>query len=386
MDLATARDVLAGLVAHRSVSREPNLDLIRWVEAWLAARGIPATVVMRPCGTKAQLYAQAGPSVPGGVILSGHSDVVPVDGQAWTSDPWTLTERDGRLHGRGSADMKGFVALAMAALALAQARGVARPLQLALSCDEELGCMAVVQLIGAMKAGLPPAAAVIVGEPTGMKVVTGHKGGAGWRVHVRGVEVHSSLLPYGVSAVMEAARLIQWANERNADNAARPPGSLAAAFDPPFTTLHAGMIAGGTAHNITAADCRFAFEVRVVPGEEVDAWVAAFEGEAARIAAAMRAVRPEAGIALDRVFTVPPVVPEAAGAAERMTRRLTGDNATRVVSYGTEGGQFQAAGLSTVVCGPGDIVQAHQPDEFLTVAQFAEGWRFMQQLVADLAA
>ncbi|MFN3644193.1 MAG: acetylornithine deacetylase [Gemmobacter sp.] len=384
MDQATARAVLDRLVAFPSVSRDSNLDLIRWVADWLAGHGIPATVVMRPCGTKAQLFAQAGPDAPGGVILSGHSDVVPVDGQAWTSDPFTLTERAGRLYGRGTADMKGFVALAIAALPLAQAAGIRRPLQLALSCDEELGCVAVQDLIPALDAALARASAVIVGEPTRMKVVTGHKGGAGWTVHAKGHAVHSSLLPEGVSAIMEAARLIDWANDRNAELQARPPAPLAAAFHPPFTTLHAGMIDGGTAHNITAADCRFSLEVRVVPGEDLAGWIAAVEAEAARIAAAMQSVRPATGITLDRYFTLPPVTPEPDGAAERLARRLTGDNGLHVVSYGTEGGHFQAAGYSTVVCGPGDIAQAHQADEYLALSEFAAGWTFMERLVADL--
>jgi acetylornithine deacetylase len=386
MDLATARTVLDRLVAFPTVSRDTNLPLVDWVAGWLAGHGIAATVVPAPCGTKAHLFAQAGPDVPGGVILSGHSDVVPVEGQAWTTDPWTVTERDGRLYGRGTCDMKGFDALALAALVLAQARGVRRPLQLALSCDEELGCMAVVDLIAAMRGALPRAAAVIVGEPSSMRVVTGHKGGAGWRVHVRGYPVHSSLLPDGVSAIMEAARLIQWANDRNAENAARAPSGPAADFVPPFTTLHAGMIEGGTAHNITALDCRFSFEVRTVPGESVEDWAARFEAEAARVAAAMQAVRPEAGITAERFFTVPALTPEAAGPAEALARRLTGDNGRHVVSYGTEGGQFQAQGFSTVVCGPGDIAQAHQPDEYLTLAQFRAGWGFMERLVDELCA
>jgi acetylornithine deacetylase len=244
----------------------------------------------------------------------------------------------------------------------------------------------VTQLIPALAAALPRAGAVIVGEPTTMQVVTGHKGGAGWKVHVRGFPLHSSLLPQGVSAIMEAARLIDWGNDRNAALQAAVPAPLAAAFDPPFTTLHAGMIEGGTAHNITAEDCRFSFEVRVVPGESVQDWIAAFEGECAARAAAMRRVRPQAGITLDRYFTLPPVAPEADGAAETLTRRLTGDNGVHVVSYGTEGGHFQAAGFSTVVCGPGDIAQAHQADEFIEIAQFEAGWAFMERLVDSLAA
>jgi acetylornithine deacetylase len=202
---------------------------------------------------------------------------------------------------------------------------------------------------------------------------------------MKGFEVHSSLLPYGVSAIMEGARLIGWVNDQNAAIQARTPGPLAAAFDPPFTTLHVGMISGGTAHNITAADCRFAVEMRVVPGDNIAQWEARFVAEAARLRAAMQAIRPEADVILDRFFGVPALVPEPHGEAEALARRLTGDNATGVVSYGTEAGQFQEAGYSAVVCGPGDIAQAHQPDEFLEVSEFQAGQRFMERLLGALA-
>ena len=384
MDLATARHVLDALVAFPTVSRDSNLGLIGWVEDFLGAHGIATVRIPAPCGTKAQLYATTGPAVDGGTVLSGHSDVVPVDGQPWTTDPWQVVERDGRLHGRGTCDMKGFVALAIAALVAARRAPLRRPLTLALSCDEEVGCMAVIDLVRAMTGALPRPEAVIVGEPTSMRVVTGHKGGAGLAVHLRGHEVHSSLLHQGVSAIMEGARLIDWANARNAENAAHPPGPLAAAFVPPWTTLHVGRIEGGTAHNITARDCRFFIEMRAVPGEPVEDWVARFEVEAVALSDRMAAVHPGAGVTITRAFAVPALAPEPEGAAEALARRLTGDNGTHVVSYGTEAGQFQAVGHSTVVCGPGDIAQAHQPDEFLSVAEFEAGWRFMEGVVADL--
>ena len=380
----TAREILDRLVAFPTVSRDTNLPLIDWVDGYLADHGIASTRVPSPCGAKAHLFAQVGPDVPGGVILSGHTDVVPVDGQDWSTDPWQVTERDGRLYGRGTCDMKGFVALAIAAMVQARGMELKRPLQLALSYDEEVGCMAVVDLIRAMVDTLPRAEAVIVGEPTTMQVVTGHKGGTGYRVHMRGFEVHSSILHRGVSAVMEAARLIQWANDRNAENARAAPGPLAAAFDPPWTTLHVGTIAGGTAHNITAKDCHFVLSFRVVPGEDPDAWCAAFESEAARLETAMKAIRPEAAIHLDRYFALPPLRPEQDGRAEELARRLSGDNGSHVVSYGTEGGQFQLQGYSTVVCGPGDIAQAHQPDEFIEIAQMQAGAAFLDRLISEL--
>ncbi|MFN4153552.1 MAG: acetylornithine deacetylase [Paracoccaceae bacterium] len=383
------RQILDQLVAFPTVSRETNLPLVDWVEAYLAGHGITAQRHWNEDRSKAALFAHAGPMVPGGVVLSGHTDVVPVDGQAWTSDPWTVTERDGRLYGRGTCDMKGFDALAIWALVEAQGRaqsgGLRRPLQIALSYDEETGCMGAPPLIAAMQAVFPKAELAIIGEPSRMKAVNGHKGGAGYRVHVRGYEVHSSLLPQGVSAIMEAARLIMWANARNAENAAKPATAVAALFDPPFTTLHTGMISGGTAHNITAADCRYVMEFRVVPGEEPEGWCLAFEIEVAALRAAMQSVRPEADVLLERFFDVPPLVPEDQGAAETLVRRLTGDNATHVVSYGTEAGHFQAGGYSAVVCGPGDIAQAHQADEYLELSEFHAGQAFMEKLLADLA-
>jgi acetylornithine deacetylase len=379
------RQILDRLVSFPTVSRDSNLPLIDWVEDYLESHGVTAHRVWNEDRTKASLYAHIGPKVAGGVVLSGHSDVVPVDGQVWSSDPWTVTERDGRLYGRGTCDMKGFVALALAAVPFALAADLKRPLQLALSYDEELGCTGAPPMIAEMARSLPRAAAVIVGEPSRFSVVTGHKGGTGFKVHVKGYEVHSSLIHTGVSAIMAAAPLIDFANRVNAANAARPPAALAQMFDPPWTTLHVGMIQGGTAHNITAADCRFSCEIRVVPGEDIEDWVAAFEGQVAQAVAAMQTIRPETGITVARFFSVPPLRPETDGPAEALARRLTGDNGLHVVSYGTEAGQFQAEGYSAVVCGPGDIAQAHQPDEFLEMSEFDAGWSFMQRLVASLS-
>ena len=381
----TPRQILDRLVGFQSVSRCSNLDLIDWLEDYLAGHGIPAHRHWNEDRTKAALFSHVGPMQPGAVVLSGHSDVVPVDGQIWATDPWTVTERDGRLYGRGTCDMKGFVALSVWALVEAQRRGVRQPLQLALSYDEEVGCTGAPPMIAAMQGVVPKGALVVVGEPSRMALITGHKGGTGFHVHVKGFEVHSSLLPYGVSAIMEGARLIGWVNDRNAEIQSRPPTPLAGPFYPPFTTLHVGMISGGTAHNITAADCQFAVEMRVVPGEDITEWEARFIAEAERLNAALKTMRPEAGVHLNHFFGVPALVPETAGLAEALVRRLTGDNATGVVSYGTEAGQFQAAGYSAVVCGPGDIAQAHQADEYLELSEFHAGQAFMERLLAHLA-
>lgn len=378
------REILENLIKFPTVSQDSNLALVDWVEAYLARHGITAHRHWNEDRSKAALFAHVGPWESGAVVLSGHSDVVPVAGQVWTSDPWTLTERDGRLYGRGTCDMKGFDALAIWALVEATRQPLKRPLQLALSYDEEVGCTGAPPMIAAMQGVLPKGSTAVIGEPSRMKIITGHKGGTGFFVHVKGYEVHSSILHRGVSAILEGARLIGWVNACNAENSAIPPGPLAAAFDPPWTTLHVGMISGGTAHNITAADCRFAVEMRVVPGEDGDAWADRFESEVRALERQMQAVRPEAAIHLDRFFGVPALVPEQAGAAEALVRRLTGDNATGVVSYGTEAGQFQQAGYSAVVCGPGDIAQAHQADEYIELAEFDAGHRFMQRLIADL--
>lgn len=379
------RAILERLVAFPTVSRDTNLPLIDWVASYLAEQGIQSWKVPAPCGTKGHLYAHVGPMVAGGVVLSGHSDVVPVDGQDWSTDPWVVTERDGRLYGRGTCDMKGFVALAIAALVKARDLPLARPLQLALSCDEEVGCMAVVDLITALSgASLPRAEAVIVGEPSMLKVVTAHKGGIAFRITLRGHEVHSSLQPYGVSAIMEGARIIEWANRFNASEAANPIRPLAAPFDPPFGTVNVGMISGGTAHNITARDCSFAMSFRLVPGQSGAEVEEMLRAECARVEAGMRAVHPDCAVTVAPLFSMPPLAPETQGAAEALVRRLTGDNGVHVVSYGTEGGQFQRAGYSAVICGPGDIAQAHQPNEYLTLEQFHAGEALLSRLLAEL--
>lgn len=379
------REILERLVAFPTVSRDSNLALIDWVEEYLEGFGIAAQRVWNRDRSKANLYALVGPERPGGVVLSGHTDVVPVDGQFWDSDPWQVIEKDGRLYGRGTCDMKGFDALALAAVPWALEAGVKRPLHIALSYDEEVGCLGAPSMIEEMARRLPPASAVIVGEPSMMQVVSGHKGGTGYTVHVQGFEVHSSLLHEGVSAVMQAARLIEWANRQNSESAARTPGPLAEGFNPPWTSVHVGTIQGGTAGNITAKDCRFGIEFRVVPGDRVEAWEAAFEAEVARIEAEMQAIRPETRIMLEKYYTLPALRPETGGAAEALARRLTGDNGSHMVSYGTEGGQFQQGGYSAVICGPGSIEQAHQPNEYISLEQFAAGEAFLRKLVADLA-
>lgn len=376
------RDLLSKLVAFPTVSRDSNLELVDWVADYLASHGIDSARDHDETGKKASLFAHVGPEVDGGIVLSGHTDVVPVDGQAWDTDPFWVTEKNGKLYGRGTCDMKGFDALAIWGVVEAKRRGVSRPMQLALSRDEEIGCVGAPPMIEAM-AGLPRASLAIIGEPTDMGIINGHKGGTGFDLHFRGFEVHSSLAYKGVSAVMESARLIQWCNEVNeASAAAADPASP---FDPPYSTLHVGMIEGGTAHNITAKDCVFVLSLRSLPTESIAEWRKKILGEIARIEAGMKAIRPEAEIRVKPRWDVPGLQAEDGGEAENMVRKLTGLNSSGVVSFGTEAGQFQAAGYSAVVCGPGSIEQAHQANEFITVDQFQQGEAFIEKLLSEVA-
>lgn len=375
------RTILDKLVSFPTVSHDSNLPLIEWVDDYLTSHGIAAHRHYNEDNQKAAIFAHVGPVIEGGIVMSGHTDVVPVEGQPWGTDPYEVIEKDGKLYGRGTCDMKGFDALALWALVEGHYGDLRRPLQIALSYDEEIGCAGAPPLIEAMAPIVPKASAVIVGEPSMMQAVTGHKGGCGFHVHMRGFEVHSSLMHTGVNAIMYGAKLIEWANDMNAENMARDPSEIDAVFEPPWTTVHVGTISGGTAHNITALDCHFGLDFRCVPGESAEDWKDRFRAKASEVEADMQAVEPSAHISLEEMFDVPALTPEDEGEAEMIVRRLTGDNANRVVSYGTEAGHFQNAGYSAVICGPGDIAQAHQPNEYLTVAQFEAGQAFMERLL-----
>lgn len=383
-DFYTPEEMLAKLVSYPTVSRESNVDLMDFVADYLAGHGVQSHRTWSDDGQKCNIYACVGPEEPGGVVLSGHVDVVPVDGQDWSSDPFTLVRRGDRLFGRGACDMKGFDALALCAVPKALAAGVKRPVQLALTYDEETGMHGAYQLVPELAHHMPPAQAVIVGEPSEMQVVTGHKGGLMMHTHVHGYEVHSSIVHTGVSAVMTAARLIGWLEDQMAANkTAADPGSL---FAPPYTTLHVGMIQGGTARNIVAKDCWFSTDVRVLPGESSKDWRDRYLAEVARVEAEIQAIHPDTRITVDIRGDIPGCRPDLATEAEALCRALTGDNAEHVVSYGTEGGIFQDGGYSTCICGPGCIEQAHQPDEFIEISQLRAGETFMEKLVARLAA
>ena len=381
-----ALDILSRLVAFDTTSRLSNLDLIAWVEAYLAGHGVASRRVPNADGTKSNLMATIGPMIEGGVILSGHTDVVPVDGQPWDTDPFVLTPKDdGRIYGRGTCDMKGFLALALAVVPDLVAAGPKRPVHLAFSYDEEVGCLGAPDMIKVFAEDLPRPALVVVGEPSNMEAVSGHKGIATWKVVVTGHEAHSSQTQLGVSAVMAAVKLMhsltQLAEklEREAD-----PNSP---FTPRHATLTIGQVQGGTAVNILARECVFYFDLRCPPGLSPEALLKDFFAEAAAMDAALKARFPEAGVELIPRSATPAFAPEPDGAAEAFARRLAGDNGpARVVGYAAEAGQFQEAGFSTVICGPGSIDQAHQPNEYVERAQMERGAAFMARLVEWAAA
>lgn len=385
--------MLARLVSFATVSRDSNLALIEYVQGYLQEHGVSAELVRSPCGQKANLYATVGPQREGGVVLSGHTDVVPVDDQDWHSDPFTLTERDGRLYGRGTCDMKAFYAIALALVPQMQA--LQRPIHFALSYDEETGCLGAPELIRAIAERLPPVRAVIVGEPTELNVVTAHKGIVYFETRITGFEAHSSLQHIGVSAVMAAGRLINWLAERQQRNAeaaaAANPGGLGAtdllhqhaAFEPAYSTLHCGLIRGGTAQNITARDCHFVTDIRSLPGEDANLLLEAYRTFAMeQVLTEMRRIHADTHIEIIVHADVPAFSARPDCPAVALAKQLTGQNETLAQPYAAEAGQFQQAGFATVMCGPGSIEQAHQPNEYISVAQLQAGEAFMQRLIA----
>jgi acetylornithine deacetylase len=380
---AAALTHLETLIGFDTTSRDSNLRLIEYVEAVLAGQGVASRRVANAEGTKANLYATAGPAVAGGVVLSGHTDVVPVDGQAWSSDPFVLTRRGDRLYGRGTCDMKGFLALALAAVP-GFARGETQfPIHLAFSYDEEVGCLGAPSMIRELVTDLPPPLAVIVGEPTSMEVVSGHKGISTWRVTVTGHEAHSSLTHLGLSANMIAVGLME--RLRQIAEALEREGDPASPYHPPHATLTIGLLQGGTAVNILARECTFTFDLRTPPGQDPDRIIVPFLDACAAAHRMAQARFPEAGVAVIRRSATPSFAPEPDGAAERLARRLAGDNGpTRAAAYAAEAGQFQGAGFSTIICGPGSIEQAHQADEFIALAQIERGAAFMARLAEAL--
>jgi acetylornithine deacetylase len=383
--VTNAIDTLRHLVSFDTTSRNSNLALIEWVEAYLKPLGAVLTRVPNDDGSKTNLIASFGPlDKAGGVVLSGHTDVVPVDGQDWHTDPWTLSEKDGKLFGRGTCDMKGFSACALALAPAMAAANLSAPIHIALSYDEEIGCLGAHSLVDRLNALYPGVAAVIIGEPSDMNVVSGQKGLSSFYVEVTGREAHSSQIQQGVSAIMEAVPLMAAIHEMAADARAVAPSD--SPFEPPGTSITIGVVEGGTALNILARHCTFVFDIRFEAGDDPRKYEDELRVLVEATDARIKAHAPEGGATLIRRSLSPAMTPEVDGAAEALARALTGDNNLRAVAYATEGGIFQNGGLSTVICGPGSILQAHQPDEFVQIAQIESCVGFLERLVARMSA
>jgi acetylornithine deacetylase len=371
------------LIGFDTTSRLSNLALIDFVRDYLDGFGARSELVFDETGKKANLYATIGPAGGGGIMLSGHTDVVPVDGQEWHSDPFSVLARDDRLYGRGTADMKGFIAIVLSLLPELRGRDLRQPLHLAFSYDEEVGCRGGRRLAAALADRPDRPRLCVVGEPTSMQPVTGHKGKNSYRCHVRGFECHSALAHQGVNAVEAAAELV--AQLKAMARRKREEGPFDPDYSPPYTTIHTGTIAGGTALNIVPKDCSFEFEYRLLPADDPEAPIRELRTFAEqRLLPEMRAVEHATGIDFEELSAFPGLDTPADAEITRLVAALTGANGTGKVSFGTEAGLFSRIGIPTVVCGPGSIEQAHKPDEFIALDQLAQCETFIRRLFARL--
>ena len=381
----TPLEMLARLVSFDTESSQTNLPLVDFVESYLAGWNVPFIRLPNEAGDKAALYATIGPSDRGGVVLSGHTDVVPVKGQSWTSDPFTLRVADGKAFGRGAVDMKAFVAIMLALVPEFLAADLKTPIHIMLSYDEETTCLGVIDAINRLGHDLPLPKVAIVGEPTELEVVDAHKSVVTFLTEVHGFEAHSSKPYLGASAVMTAAELIGELN-RIADEM-MDRGDPSGRFDPPYTTVHVGTVAGGNARNILSKYCAFHWEFRGLPSldpQEIPSRLERFANDVAM--KRLNRFGDWGRIETTLAVAVPGLAPDPGSAAETLVLRLAGKNQTQTVPFGTEAGHYQKAGIPTVVCGPGSINQAHQPDEYITLEQLDAGVAFMRRLAATCAA
>lgn len=366
--MITSRTLLERLVAFDTTSRESNLALIDFVWHYLTDLGVNCELIHNAGCSKANLYARLGPAGSGGILLSGHSDVVPVDGQNWSVPPFALSERDGKLYGRGTADMKGFIACMLAAVPHFLAQPLAQPLHLAISYDEEVGCLGVRTLLDVLASRPEKPDLCLIGEPTELQPVLGHKGKLAVRCEVQGAACHSAYAPQGVNAIQYAAKLIHRLTAIGEVFAA--PECQDTRFDPPFTTVQTGLIQGGRALNIVPAECTFDFEVRTLPQDDAQQVAEELERYAQReLLPQMRAVNSDTEIRFYPLSSYPGLYTAAQSAAAQLLAHLTGSEAFSTVAFGTEGGLFHQAGIPSVICGPGSMAQGHKPDEFITIEQ-----------------
>jgi acetylornithine deacetylase len=374
---AETLDLLARLVAFDTTSHKSNMALVRFVVDDLARQGVEAALVPTPDGEKASLFATVGPQGIPGIGLSGHTDVVPADARAWTGDPFTVRASAGRLYGRGTADMKGFLACVLAMVPEFKRRRLKVPIHLLFSYDEEIGCTGVRPMIAELGRRFAKPRAVIVGEPTSMAVVDAHKGPVRWQIEITGRAAHSSMPQLGANAIAAAAALIGEASRIERELA----HTHAPRFTPPYPTLQVTEIAGGVASNVVPASCRFGFEIRALPGLDIDAIEARLAAFARNeCLPALRRVAPEADIVLRQTNRVPPFEAERMSEVVALALKLAGQNDTEAVSYATEAGLFQAAGVPAVVCGPGDIAQAHTADEWIASSEIDRCLAFLDRL------
>jgi acetylornithine deacetylase len=378
---ANPQELLAKLVAFDTTSSKSNLKLIDLVEAYLKDQGIASTRIPSPDGNKAALFATIGPDGKNGIGLSGHSDCVPVEGQNWASDPFKLTFRDNKLYGRGSCDMKGFLACVLASVPLFKSSKLKDPIHIIVSYDEEIGCTGVRPLIKMLGNELPKPKAIIVGEPTDMTTIDAHKRIDSYLTVVTGREAHSSMPQLGVNAIAVAAKLVLGLDRLAAELSHVKDDR----FDPPFGTMQVGTIKGGTAGNIVPKNCEFHWQIRSLPGVGPDTVEHAYRSYVDTLVPAMRQTAPDSGIATALLNSVPAFQAEAHSEAVALSLSLTGANATNAVSYGTEAGLFEAAGCPTAICGPGNIAQAHAADEFVTLAQLDLCMAFLSRLADRLS-
>jgi acetylornithine deacetylase len=377
-------EMIETLVGFDTTSRESNLELIRFVEEYLKSHGVESTLVFNDEKAKANLVATVGPAIPrGGVVLSGHSDVVPVDGQEWSTDPFRVAQRDGRLYGRGTCDMKGFLGIALALVPEFKECGLQSPIHIVLTYDEETDCSGAARLMQALPdTGLAPRA-VIIGEPTEMRVANAHKGQCSLETVIIGREAHSSLPHLGVNAIDIAVRLIAYLASLSEEFETLP--FYMDGVVPPFSTINVGTIRGGQQFNIVPAECRFEWEIRAVPGHDPDDIIARFNSYADGLLDAARDACPEADIRTTVTSASAPFVPEDDSPAETLVKSLAGTNEAGAIAFGTEAPCYQGAGMSVVVFGPGSIAQAHKPDEYITLDQVDACVEFMRRLMKRLA-